>query len=172
MHSKCITCPEEGLKSLLFLGYGVAYAGTDLITNKAVTGSANQQPQTVLKGKVHRKQAAAPANEMDAGIACFGKHDYRSALAHFTAALTADPNNCNALYYEAVTLHQLKEMKLAKQAYATVITRYPGTEAARNAQAALNYLNPTFLKQFQQQVVSAARSSGSVSAAGGPAHGT
>ena len=112
------------------------------------------------------------AGEMDAGIASFNKHDYRSALVHFTAALKADPNNCNALYYEAVTLQQLNEMNLAKQAYATIVIKYPGTEAARNAQTALNYLNPAFLKKFQQQVASAARSAsingdGSLSASGG-----
>ena len=107
------------------------------------------------------QSAVWASGDMDAGIASFGKHDYRAALTHFTAALKADPNDCDALYYEAITLHKLNEMNLAKQAYATIILRYPGTQAARNSQAALNYLNPAYLKKFQQQVASA--SDGSVS---------
>ncbi len=103
--------------------------------------------------------AAIAAGELESGMACFQKHDYKAALAHFNQALRENANDCNALYYEAITLHQLNQLPLAEKAYAAVILRFPNSEAARNSQKALSYLNPSYLKTFNQQIGSASRAS-------------
>ena len=101
-----------------------------------------------------RLPAAIGQSELELGTGCFKNRDYKTALIHFNKALKADPDDCNSLYYEAITLHKLGELELAKKAYAAVIMRFPNTQAAQNSQKALAYLSSSYLSNFKQQILS------------------
>ncbi len=93
--------------------------------------------------------------EMDKGIALYNKGDYHNALNHFVLTLRNNPNDANALYYQGLTFHHMKEFSLAKQSYSLCIKRCPNTPAAKSAQAALTYLDPAYYKNMQQQAAAA-----------------
>jgi len=95
-------------------------------------------------------QLVSAASEMDKGMTLFNKHDYKNALGHFIQEVKKNPTDYNALYYEAVTFHQLKEVAQAKGAYLKIVKTFPGTPAAINANAALMYLDPVYAKQHRQ----------------------
>jgi clan AA aspartic protease (TIGR02281 family) len=88
-------------------------------------------------------------NEMQTGMAFFNKKDYKNALPHFVQALKNNPRDYNALYFEAVTLHQLKKLESAKVVYRKVLNDFPDTPAAKNAHAALMYIDPNYARSYQ-----------------------
>ena len=64
-----------------------------------------------------------------------------------------NPKDYNALYYEAVTFHQLKELDFAKAAYRKVVKDFPRAPLLpKNAQRALIYLDPNYAREYQRQV--------------------
>lgn len=95
--------------------------------------------------------ASNAATEMDKGLQFFAKKDYKNALPHFVKAANKNAKDSSALYYEAVTYHQLNDINLAKSAYYQVLHNFPGTPAASNAHLALLYLDPVYAKRFRQQ---------------------
>jgi len=103
--------------------------------------------------------ALAGNTEYDLGVTCYRSRDYQSGNYHFDNALKRNPNDYNALYYKAVCLTQLGKPDQAKAAYAILIKSFPQTAAAKNAEAAMAYLDPTYLRQLKGQ--SSARPAGS-----------
>ncbi len=104
----------------------------------------------ILIAGLYFMQFVSASSEMDTGMALFKKHEYKAALRHFIQEVKMNPNDCNALYYEAVTFHQLKDVDQAKLVYLKIMKGFPGTPAAVNANAALMYLDPVYAKQHQQ----------------------
>jgi clan AA aspartic protease (TIGR02281 family) len=96
---------------------------------------------------IYGSMALADPN-MEAGIKCYKKKDYKDALVHFQKALKSNPHNYNAMYYSAITYHCLGFTAKAVQTYGKLILSYPNTDAANNAIAALNYLDPKYLHKI------------------------
>jgi clan AA aspartic protease (TIGR02281 family) len=112
--------------------------------------------------------AASAANtEFDLGAASYKNRDFKSASVHFDNALRRNPNDYNALYYKAACLTQLGKPTEAKYAYAVLIKSFPQTSAARNAEAAMAYLDPTYLRQLKGQSNVTGRASSSDTSGGG-----
>jgi clan AA aspartic protease (TIGR02281 family) len=116
--------------------------------------------------------AVSAANtEFDLGVASYKKRDFKSASFYFDNALKRNRNDYNALYYKAACLTQLGKPTEAKYIYAVLIKSFPSTDAARNAESAMAYLDPTYLRQLKGQSPATSRSSSSSSdtAGGAPA---
>ena len=47
---------------------------------------------------------------MEKGLALFRKGDYKTAIGYFIEQLRNNPKDFNALYYEAVTFHQIERI--------------------------------------------------------------
>ena len=108
---------------------------------------------------------ACPASyaqtDLEAGITCYQRKDYKGALGHFNKTLTMKPNDYNALYYSAIVYHRIGAKEQAKAAYAKLIESYPSSDGAMNAYAALRYLDPKFAARYQPVRGSAANLPGS-----------
>jgi predicted aspartyl protease len=113
--------------------------------------------------------APAASPDFAAGVASFKKHDFKGALQSFDNAIRKNPNDCNALYYKAVCLAQLGRTAEAKYIYAVLIKSYSSTDAGRNAESAMAYLDPSYLRQLKGQTSSSGGRSSSLGTADGAA---
>jgi len=84
---------------------------------------------------------AAADDQYAEGALAYQKKQYGEALIHFNRALQTNPGNSNALYYKAVSLAQLGQQAEAKKIYIDILSRFAGSDAARGAQTAMNYLD-------------------------------
>jgi TolA-binding protein len=74
------------------------------------------------------------------GTALFKKQEYLQAFDSFAKAVQLQPDNADAAYYLAVTLHHLGHLDKAKEQYKFVVDSFPGTAAAQQAAAILRQL--------------------------------
>ncbi len=81
------------------------------------------------------------------GTALFKKQEYLQAFDSFAKAVQLQPDNADAAYYLAVTLHHLGHLDKAKEQYKFVVDSFPGTAAAQQAAAILRQL--TVAKQAE-----------------------
>jgi predicted aspartyl protease len=93
----------------------------------------------------------AGTSEFSAGVSAYGAKDYKTALGHFENAIKLNPYDGNAIYYKAVVLSQLGRSDLAQVQYAILVKNFATTAAAKNAEAALAVLNPSYLRQLKPQ---------------------
>jgi predicted aspartyl protease len=107
--------------------------------------------------------ALAANPEFTLGVSSYKKRDYASANQHFDNALKQNRNDYNSLYYKALCLAQLGKTTEAKYIYAVLIKSFPSTDAARNAEAAMAYLDPTYLRQLRGQSAPAGSTSSTAS---------
>jgi len=112
---------------------------------------------------------SAADTEFDLGVASYKNRDFKSAMLHFDYALQRSRNDYNALYYKAACLTQLGKPTEAKYIYAVLIKSFPSTSAARNAEAAMAYLDPTYLRQLKGLSSATSRPSSSDTAGGASA---
>jgi hypothetical protein len=91
---------------------------------------------------------AAKVDEYAVSTSLYKKKHYREALMHIDKALAASPRDSRVIYYKALILTQLGSPD-SKKIYADLIMEYPGTEAAKNAEIALNYIDPNYMKVQQ-----------------------
>ena len=75
------------------------------------------------------------------GTALFKKQEYLQAFDSFAKAVQTQPDNAEAAYYLAVTLHHLGHLDKAKEQYKIVVDGYPGTAAAHQASTILRQLS-------------------------------
>lgn len=119
--------------------------------------------------------AAYGQGDLEAGISCYESKNWKSALAHFQKTLKEVPTDYTALYYSALIYHRMGALQLAKVAYGKLIELYPNSDAARNAVAALNYIDPKYLAKYlpktQGQSQAAASASSYARGAGGQRRG-
>jgi predicted aspartyl protease len=92
---------------------------------------------------------AADVDEYALSASLYKKKHFREALTHIDKALTTRPNDSNVLYYKAVILTQLNNPTEAKKIYGELFVNFPNTDAARNSEIALNYLDPNYLKTLK-----------------------
>jgi clan AA aspartic protease (TIGR02281 family) len=112
-------------------------------------------------------QPALCANEqLEAGKKKFASGNFKGALINFQNASAADPGDANALYYCAITAHQLGQLKVAEKAYGKLVVSYPGTQASLRAVAALKYLDPDYLSRVLTRLPGDVGEPGSGGAAG------
>jgi clan AA aspartic protease (TIGR02281 family) len=69
-------------------------------------------------------------------------------MTHFNKTLKTSPTDYNALYYSAIIYHRTGSVDQAKNTYGKLIKLYPNSDAARNALAALRYLDPKYASKF------------------------
>lgn len=81
----------------------------------------------------------------DAGVKAYNSQNYQQAIAYLEKAVTVAPDDVNALYYDALTWHRLKNWKKAGDRYKEIATKFPQTSAANNALAVLKTLDPKFV---------------------------
>lgn len=87
--------------------------------------------------------AEAPANADDAynqGVKSFGAKDYVTAANYFKKSLDSNALNANAYYYLGLSQHYQGDLHNAKLTYESLLTRFPGTQAAVSGKAALAQL--------------------------------
>jgi clan AA aspartic protease (TIGR02281 family) len=75
------------------------------------------------------------------GTALFKKQEYLQAFESFAKAVQIQPDNADAAYYLAVTLHHLGHLDKAKEQYKFVVDTFPGTAAAQQAASILHQLS-------------------------------
>lgn len=75
------------------------------------------------------------------GTALFKKQEYLQAFESFAKAVQLQPNNADAAYYLAVTLHHLGHLDKAKEQYKFVVDTFPGSAAAQQATTILHQLS-------------------------------
>jgi clan AA aspartic protease (TIGR02281 family) len=75
------------------------------------------------------------------GTALFKKQEYLQAFESFAKAVQLQPNNADAAYYLAVTLHHLGHLDKAKEQYKFVVDTFPGSAAAQQASTILHQLS-------------------------------
>jgi clan AA aspartic protease (TIGR02281 family) len=74
------------------------------------------------------------------GIALYKQAEYLKAFTSFVKAVQTQPENADAAYYLAVTIHQLGHYDKARERYQFVIDHYKGTPAAQQAAAVLKQM--------------------------------
>ena len=92
----------------------------------------------------------------DQGVRLFNQRNYKAAAPYFETALQNSPWDSNAYYYAALTYHYLGDWRRAKEAYRQVLGRFPGSEAATLAAAALKRIDPNFRPAAGQATSSSA----------------
>lgn len=99
--------------------------------------------------------AVAPAafaeEYFDAGVKLFNKKQFNQARPYFDKAVENAPWDSNAFYYQALTAQYCKDWKAAKDMWAKIIERFPGTPAATNATAVMKSLDPGYFKRAKAQ---------------------
>ncbi|MDP3508681.1 MAG: retroviral-like aspartic protease family protein [Candidatus Melainabacteria bacterium] len=75
------------------------------------------------------------------GTLLFKKQEYLQAFDSFAKAVQTQPDNAEAAYYLAVTLHHLGHLDKAKEQYKIVVDGFPGTAAAQQAATILRQLS-------------------------------
>lgn len=110
---------------------------------------------------------ALAMDNFEAGKVYFGKKDFRSAKMYFDKAASDMPWDSNVLYYQGLTDQYMKDFAGAKRSYHKIVEQFPGTDAERNAKAALNALEPGWERKPQSS--SSSSSSGGSSSSGAPA---
>ncbi len=76
------------------------------------------------------RPAFAVETYYDKGVALYNKQKYMDAMRCFDYFLTKEPQNANAHYYRAVTLHHLGYIYEAKKEYQDIVAKFPNTQAA------------------------------------------
>lgn len=82
------------------------------------------------------------------GINAYQRKDYKEAIRQLQTALKANPYDYTSIYYLALSYQQSGDTKNAKLEYGRLIDKFGYTSAAKNAQVALSYLDPSYLKQL------------------------
>ncbi len=67
------------------------------------------------------------------GVSFYKQHEYMKAFKSFVHALQLHPENSEAAYYVAVSVHQMGHLDKAREQYQFVIDHYKGTGAAQQA---------------------------------------
>lgn len=75
------------------------------------------------------------------GTLLFKRQEYLQAFDSFAKAVQTQPDNAEAAYYLAVTLHHLGHLDKAKEQYKIVVDCFPGTTAAQQAATILRQLS-------------------------------
>ncbi|CAN5238313.1 hypothetical protein BH11CYA1_BH11CYA1_40930 [soil metagenome] len=75
------------------------------------------------------------------GTALFKKQEYLQAFESFAKAVQLQPDNADAAYYLAVTLHHLGHLDKAREQYKFVADNFPGTPAAQQAALIIHQLS-------------------------------
>ena len=113
----------------------------------AILGPAPQDPPPAApaRHKAARKATAAPAaesapagspsDEIQAGLAAFGKRRFTQARAAFERAVAADPQNAAAHFYLGYTIYKIAEPKRHDS---------PGKKEAAEQFAKAYELDPSF----------------------------
>ncbi len=89
---------------------------------------------------------AAWADPYADGIEFYQKRNYSRAASCFETVLVRSPEQTNAMYYAALSYQQLRNNPRAVELYTTLATRYPSSQAGRNAILALRSLAPGALR--------------------------
>src|SRR5579885_1224919 len=101
-------------------------------------------------------QAARADEYYDWGVRLYNQRNFKGAAPYFESSMKNSPWDSSAMYYAALTYHQLGNFSRAKQLYREILTRYPGTEASRNASAVLQKLDPDFVRKASAAAAQAA----------------
>lgn len=107
---------------------------------------------TLLSG---REVNSAGIGQFNEGVKLYNQGNYPAASNAFAAYLKTSPNDPNALYYAALTYHQLKDFAKAKASYEHILAVAPTSAAGRLAANALTAFSP----RPSQQHTTAATSS-------------
>lgn len=86
-------------------------------------------------------------NYADQGMKLFKAKDYAKAAAYYEQSIKNVPWESSPYYYCALSYHYMRDFKKAKEKYALLVEKFPGTEASNNAIAALNQLDPEYMKK-------------------------
>lgn len=81
--------------------------------------------------------ALADGLYFDAGVAAFGKGDYKSASEYMDLHIKEDPQDSMALYYLALSYQQLGDNQKYQNSIARVLKQFPKSKAATMAKAHL-----------------------------------
>ncbi len=97
------------------------------------------------------------ATDMEIGVALYNKGNYKDALDHFNLTLRKNPNDYNAMYYEASTFYHLKQADTAAHYFRLIVDRFPTTVAGQNSLAALSKLDPAYYQKVLLKARKASR---------------
>lgn len=77
----------------------------------------------------------------NSGVSLYGQRNYKAAAQQFEAAIQANPNNADAVYYCALSQQQSNNTARARQLFEYITQRFPQSRVAPLAQTALNQLS-------------------------------
>lgn len=123
-----------------------AYMNNDMIAAaQAIAGvdvkSYQSQAAKDLYTKISETTFTQASNSLyQSGYQKYNNYKYEDALADFQSAYKLNKDNSNALYFMARSYDHLGDSKNASKYYSQVITDFPSTSAARNAQSYLSKL--------------------------------
>lgn len=104
------------------------------------------------------------------GVEAYNRRDYKTACAYLEQAIQSAPNDVNALYYDALSWHQLKSWSTAKARYKTILERFPDTDAAQKAKEVLRTLDPAAVRASASASAGSGGSGSSLSSLPATAH--
>jgi hypothetical protein len=93
------------------------------------------------------QQACRADAYFDEGVKRYSKKDWRTAAAYFEQSITNAPWDSGPFYYAALCYQQMGNWDKAKEKYALIVDRFPGTQACINSTAVLKKLDPNFFSR-------------------------
>lgn len=97
----------------------------------------------------------AQVDSFEAGKRAFQKKDFAHAKVYFDKAAVDMPWDSNVLYYQALTCQYCRDFTTAKKLYQKIAEQFPGTDAEKNARAALRGLDPGWESRKQAAAITA-----------------
>jgi TolA-binding protein len=119
-------------------GIGDALAGVDL---DAIGNDVSPEFTALYNNLMGLVGPQLATSYYNTGYEAYKSEDYETAISNLAKAYQYDNTNVNTLYYLGNSYYKSNDIAKAKEVYDAVITEFPNTKSAQEAQTKLAEIN-------------------------------